>query len=111
MPGRPKPNPAPAPGQGEQPKVEVTATLLEALLRSKAKSMEPMAEMLAGFYTSLIKHGMPETLAAASALKLLDGLVTQLLVGKIMDSAATSPRPTTNTDTTDRERGDDLDDY
>lgn len=52
---------------------EMGADAIEALLTTHSGSPQPLAEMLGGFYTTLLKQDIPRDLAGACILKLLEG--------------------------------------
>lgn len=60
-------------------RIELSSQLLEAVLANRSKTLKPIAEMLGGLYTNLLVYGVPEQLAAACVLKMLDGILAQWL--------------------------------
>ena len=91
----PKPTPQqPSAAASSEPKVELTAAFLERLLKDKSQTLEPVARLLGGFYKNLKSHGIPEQLAMACVLKVLDGVMANwILTNRI------PPRRDESTDT------------
>lgn len=68
------------PGPQDPNRIELSPQLLEAVLANRAKTLGPIAEMLGGFYTNLLRNKVPEQLASLCVLKMLDGILAQWLL-------------------------------
>lgn len=60
--------------------IEVNAAMIEALLATHGRTLQPLAKMLGGFYANLLKQNMPRDLAGACVLKLLEGTLASWIM-------------------------------